>query len=165
MARAEITFYNGFEKLDYELINGYISTMKSKHKKCRASVSLASGYDGAYEVISYITLASNNKLMASIGLFFEPPQWVLSNSEPDGRKFTCVYHIGFDKESDKHDFLKEMLKEKQFDKVDNPDWVFDIFEKVDEVDCSKSVNDYIEKIKSLTTKFLEYIEYVIETGN
>ena len=162
MAREEITFYNEFKKLDSELLDGYISTMKSKHKKCKASISLASGC-GIYEIVSNINLADNNKSMASIELFFEPPQWVLFNKKPDSEKFTCVYYMGFDRESDKHDFLKRMLKEKQFDKIDNPDWDFDIFEKVDEVDCSKSINDYIEKVKSLTTKFLDYIEYIIET--
>ena len=162
MAREEITFYNEFKKLDSELLDGYISTMKSKHKKCKASVSLASGYV-IYEIVSNINLADNNKSMASIGLFFEPPQRVLFNKKPDGEKFTCVYHIGFDRESDKHGFLKEMLKEKQFDRLDKQSCEFDIFEKVDEVDCNKSINDYIEKVKSLTTKFLDYIEYIIET--
>ena len=75
MAREEITFYNEFKKLDSELLDGYISTMKSKHKKCKASVSLASGYV-IYEIVSNINLADNNKSMASIGLFFEPPQRV-----------------------------------------------------------------------------------------
>lgn len=163
MARTELTFFNELEELDSRSFSGYITSLKSKHKKCNSNISLFAGYDGVYEVTAFINLAENNRSMASIQMFFEPPQWVILKQKPNGEKFTCVYEIGIDRESDKYGFLKEMLKEKQFEKTDKPNWIFDVYEKVDGVDCNKSVNDYIEKVKSLTTKFLDYIEYIVET--
>lgn len=72
-----------------------------------------------------------------------------------------VFNVSYRSMIDEFGFIKNALENNGLDKTESKDQGKSVYRKISNMDCdNKKADDYIKRIESLTTKFLDYLEYV-----